>query len=100
MEKGLFLFGEANASDAAHVHGIHALAAFLGFKFYAVVLLNLTAVEARDVHEKFLAGGVVSDEAKAFGFIEKFYGSGFHNLLKKGNSQRLLVGLRHTARPA
>jgi len=78
-----YLAQRSDASDAAHVHGVYAFTPLLGFKFYAVVLLNLAAVEARDVHKKLLAGGVVGDETKAFGFIEKFYCSGLHSLKKK-----------------
>jgi hypothetical protein len=75
--------GEFSSSDFADVHGVDAFAAFLGFKFYPVVLLHCGPVQARYVYEKIFFRLVVGHEAIAFGFVKKFDDAGFHAKNKK-----------------
>ena len=77
-----------SSSDFAHVYGIDALAAFLGFKFYPVVLLHCGPVQARYVYEKVFFRLVVGHEAVAFGFVKKFDDAGFHAKNKKEKKNR------------
>ncbi len=62
----------------AHVYGIQAFFALLNLKLYAVSIAD-GLHEAGSVNEDVLAPAVGCDEAKSFGFIEKFYDTGAHN---------------------
>ena len=70
----------------AHVYGIQAFFALLNLKLYAVSIADRLH-EAGSVNEDVLAPAVGCDEAKSFGFIEKFYDTGAHdkwNVVKNG----------------
>jgi hypothetical protein len=73
--------------DFANVHGVDALAAFLRFKLYPVVLLHRGAIQAGYVDEKIFFRLVVGHEAVAFGFVEKFNDAGFHAKNKNGKME-------------
>lgn len=61
--------------------GVQALAALLYFKLHFVVFADFVN-EAGYVYEDVFARLICLDEAKPFGFIEKFNGSCLHNAKK------------------
>ena len=77
-----------SSSYFAHVHGVYALAPFLRFEFYPVVLLHCGPVQAGYVYEKVFFRLVVSYEAIALGFVEKFNDAGFHAKTKREKKNR------------
>lgn len=60
--------------DIYCVHAFFAARGAVGDDISFADIVN----QASDVHENFLFGGVVNDEAKTFGLIEELYCSSIH----------------------
>lgn len=63
--------------SALNVNCIHTFFAAGRFEGNYVTFTDFVH-EAANVHENFLPGGAVDDEAKTFGFVEELYGSFVH----------------------
>ncbi len=59
------------------VYCVHAFFATLGVKGNLVTLAD-DVYQTTDVHKDFFFRRVVDNKAKAFGFVEEFYGSTIH----------------------
>lgn len=64
------------------IYGVHSFLATFGGVRDHVAFPNVVD-QARYVYENFLFGGVVNDESKAFGVVEKFNCSSIHKKNRK-----------------
>lgn len=60
-----------------HIHGVQAFFASFSVESYDISFADIVD-KACSMYKNFLFRGVVDDESKSFGFVEKLYSSGTH----------------------